>query len=69
MNLRDIDRRGLWMAIVAFLLWGVMPLWWHMPNRKNAVTTDSSVSSVRVLERNKAAQMRWKYFIARSRYA
>jgi len=29
-NLRDIDRRGLWMAIVAFLLWGVMPLWWHM---------------------------------------
>lgn len=30
MNLHDIDRRGLWMAIVAFLLWGVMPLWWHM---------------------------------------
>ncbi|UHQ20238.1 EamA family transporter RarD [Lysobacter sp. KIS68-7] len=30
MNLQQVDRRGLWVAIGAFLLWGVMPLWWHM---------------------------------------
>jgi chloramphenicol-sensitive protein RarD len=30
MNLQGLDRRGLWVAIGAFLLWGVMPLWWHM---------------------------------------
>jgi len=25
-----LDRRGLLIAIGSFLLWGVMPLWWHM---------------------------------------
>ena len=30
MNLQSVDRRGLWVAIGALLLWGVMPLWWHM---------------------------------------
>ena len=24
------DRRGLWIAIGAFLLWGAMPLYWHV---------------------------------------
>jgi chloramphenicol-sensitive protein RarD len=24
------DRRGLWVAIGAFLLWGAMPLYWHL---------------------------------------
>ena len=25
-----LDARGLWIAIASFLLWGVMPLYWHM---------------------------------------
>jgi chloramphenicol-sensitive protein RarD len=25
-----IDRRGLWMAVGSFVLWGVMPLYWHL---------------------------------------
>lgn len=25
-----IDRRGLWMAVGAFVIWGVMPLYWHL---------------------------------------
>ena len=25
-----LDRRGLWVAIGAFLVWGVMPLYWHL---------------------------------------
>lgn len=25
-----MDRRGLWMAVGAFVLWGVMPLYWHL---------------------------------------
>ncbi|BCT91990.1 membrane protein [Lysobacter helvus] len=25
-----LDRRGLLIAVGSFLLWGVMPLWWHM---------------------------------------
>ena len=25
-----IDRRGLWMAAASFVLWGVMPLYWHL---------------------------------------
>jgi len=25
-----LDRRGLWMAIGAFVIWGVMPLYWHL---------------------------------------
>ncbi|WP_024891460.1 EamA family transporter RarD [Luteimonas huabeiensis] len=25
-----LDRRGLWMAAGAFVLWGVMPLYWHL---------------------------------------
>jgi chloramphenicol-sensitive protein RarD len=27
---QTLDRRGLWIAIASFLLWGVMPLWWHL---------------------------------------
>src|SRR5207342_3261528 len=38
-----------------------------MPNRKKAVITENSVRNVRVLLRNSAAQIRWKYFIASSR--
>src|SRR6478672_5118423 len=40
-----------------------------MPNRKKAVITENSVRNVRVLLRNSAAQIRWKYFIASSRAA
>ena len=25
-----IDRRGLWMAAASFVLWGLMPLYWHL---------------------------------------
>ena len=25
-----LDRRGLWVAVGSFLIWGVMPLYWHM---------------------------------------
>ena len=25
-----LDRRGLWIAIGSFVLWGVMPLYWHL---------------------------------------
>jgi chloramphenicol-sensitive protein RarD len=25
-----LDRRGLWMAFGAFLIWGLMPLYWHL---------------------------------------
>ena len=25
-----VDRRGLWVAIASFLLWGLMPLYWHL---------------------------------------
>lgn len=25
-----VDRRGLWIAIGSFLLWGLMPLYWHL---------------------------------------
>jgi chloramphenicol-sensitive protein RarD len=25
-----LDRRGLWVAVGAFVLWGVMPLYWHL---------------------------------------
>src|SRR3546814_1536572 len=25
-----LDRRGLWMAVGAFVIWGVMPLYWHL---------------------------------------
>src|SRR6187402_1743866 len=34
-----------------------------MPNRRNAASTDRSVKIVRVLRRNSAAQIRWKYFM------
>src|SRR5690606_30598960 len=27
---KGIDRQGLWMAIGAFVIWGVMPLYWHL---------------------------------------
>ena len=30
MSTQSLDRRGLWIAIGSFLLWGVMPLWWHL---------------------------------------
>jgi len=25
-----LDRRGLWIAVTSFVLWGIMPLWWHL---------------------------------------
>src|ERR1700744_3728949 len=34
------------------------------PNSRKAVMIDTSVSTVRVLRRNSAAQIRWRYFIA-----
>ena len=30
MNNARLDRQGLWMAIGAFVIWGVMPLYWHL---------------------------------------
>ena len=30
MNDARIDRQGLWMAVGAFVIWGVMPLYWHL---------------------------------------
>ena len=30
MSAAHIDRRGLWMAVGSFVLWGVMPLYWHL---------------------------------------
>lgn len=29
MTARADVRRGLWIAVASFLLWGVMPLYWH----------------------------------------
>ena len=26
----SVDRRGLWTAVAAFVLWGLMPLYWHL---------------------------------------
>ncbi|HVI58571.1 MAG TPA: EamA family transporter RarD [Luteimonas sp.] len=26
----SLDRRGLWVAVGSFVLWGVMPLYWHL---------------------------------------
>ena len=26
----QLDRKGMWMAVGAFVLWGVMPLYWHL---------------------------------------
>src|SRR5215510_13057225 len=37
-----------------------------MPNSRNAASTESSVKIVRVLRRNSAAQIRWKYFMCTS---
>src|SRR5690606_35310522 len=25
-----IDRRGIWVAVAAYVIWGVMPLYWHL---------------------------------------
>ena len=25
-----VDRRGMWVAVGAYVLWGVMPLYWHL---------------------------------------
>ncbi len=30
MTLQRLDRRGLWVAVGSFVLWGVMPLYWHL---------------------------------------
>ncbi|MFC7301917.1 EamA family transporter RarD [Cognatiluteimonas weifangensis] len=30
MSAARIDRRGLWVAVASFVLWGVMPLYWHL---------------------------------------
>ncbi len=30
MNPAQLDRRGLWIAVGAFVIWGLMPLYWHL---------------------------------------
>jgi chloramphenicol-sensitive protein RarD len=30
MTTATLDRRGLWVAVGSFVLWGVMPLYWHL---------------------------------------
>ncbi|MDQ3040502.1 MAG: EamA family transporter RarD, partial [Pseudomonadota bacterium] len=30
MSAPRLDRRGLWVAVGSFVLWGVMPLYWHL---------------------------------------
>ena len=30
MTSQRLDRRGLWVAVGSFVLWGVMPLYWHL---------------------------------------
>ncbi len=30
MSIGATDRRGLWIAVASFVLWGVMPLYWHL---------------------------------------
>jgi chloramphenicol-sensitive protein RarD len=30
MSAARLDRRGLWMAVASFVLWGLMPLYWHL---------------------------------------
>lgn len=30
MSAQPLDRRGLWVAVGSFVLWGVMPLYWHL---------------------------------------
>ncbi|MEO5963252.1 MAG: EamA family transporter RarD [Thermomonas sp.] len=30
MTSERLDRRGLWVAVGSFVLWGVMPLYWHL---------------------------------------
>ena len=30
MTAATLDRRGLWVAVGSFVLWGVMPLYWHL---------------------------------------
>ena len=30
MSDRPLDRRGVWVAVASYVLWGVMPLYWHL---------------------------------------
>ena len=30
MSAARIDRRGVWVAVFAYVIWGVMPLYWHL---------------------------------------
>ena len=30
MTAQRLDRRGLWVAVGSFVLWGLMPLYWHL---------------------------------------
>ena len=30
MSAQPLDRRGVWVAIASYVLWGVMPLYWHL---------------------------------------
>ena len=30
MNNGKLDRRGIWVAVASYVLWGVMPLYWHL---------------------------------------
>lgn len=28
--MNSVDRKGLWMTVMAFVVWGVVPLYWHL---------------------------------------
>ena len=30
MNAGKIDQRGVWIAVAAYVAWGLMPLYWHL---------------------------------------
>ena len=30
MSTQPLDRRGVWVAVASYVLWGVMPLYWHL---------------------------------------
>jgi chloramphenicol-sensitive protein RarD len=30
MSAQPLDRRGVWVAVASYVLWGVMPLYWHL---------------------------------------
>ena len=30
MSSQPLDRRGVWVAVASYVLWGLMPLYWHL---------------------------------------